>query len=316
MEALPAPARGAAVGVVAPDPAAADRYRRAITARAGALDLSGLTIAVDCANGATVDTAPAVLGGLGARVVPLAVEPDGVNINAGCGSTDLSLLRGAVTDVGADLGLAFDGDGDRVLAVDADGRGVDGDQILALCALHLRDRGELRGDAVVATTMSNLGFRRAMRAAGVEVHVADVGDRYVLDLMRERGAVLGGEQSGHLIDLRVGPIGDGLGTALLLLAALRGRPLREAAGVMERFPQRLESVRVARKGDLPGAALVWDAVAAAERDLGDDGRVVVRASGTEPVVRVMVEAPTSEACESICRDVLASVRTALGAAEG
>jgi phosphoglucosamine mutase len=261
-----------------------------------AVDLSGLSIVVDCAHGATAVTAPEVLERLGARVTAIGVEPDGVNINDGCGSTALGLLSETVRSTGADLGLAFDGDGDRVLAVDEAGDTVDGDQILAICALELRRRGELAGDAVVTTTMTNLGFRRAMADAGIEVRWTDVGDRYVLEEMRRGGFVLGGEQSGHLINLRHGPSGDGLAAALLLLEALRarGERLSEAGRVMRRLPQRLVNVRVERKGALADAAAVWEAVRRCEAELGEDGRVVVRASGTEPLVRVYTEATSPE----------------------
>ncbi len=226
------------------------------------VDLSGFSIVVDCAHGATAVTAPEVLERLGARVTTIGAEPDGMNINAGFGSTDLAAVSAAVRSTGADLGLAFDGDGDRMLAVDEAGSAVDGDQILAICALDLRRGGTLAGDVVVTTTMTNLGFRRAMAAEGIEVRWTDVGDRYVLEEMRQGGFVLGGEQSGHVINLLHGPSGDGLAAALHLLGALRtrGEPLSAAAAVMQRLPQRLVNVRVARKGDLPGARRVWEAV--------------------------------------------------------
>jgi phosphoglucosamine mutase len=278
------------------------------------VDLSGLSIVVDCANGATTVTAPEVLERLGARVTAIGVEPDGVNINDGCGSTDLALLAETVRSRGADLGLAFDGDGDRVLAVDEEGAPVDGDQILAICALEMRRRGELAGDAVVTTTMTNLGFRRAMSDEGIEVRWTDVGDRYVLEEMRRGGFVLGGEQSGHLINLRHGPSGDGLAAALHLLEALRarGERLSEAARVMRRLPQRLVNVRVERKERLADAGGVWDAVRRCEAELGDDGRVVVRASGTEPLVRVMVEAPTADECDRWCGTIAEAAARELG----
>jgi len=216
--------------------------------------------------------------------------------------------------VGADLGLAFDGDGDRALAVDAAGTPVDGDQILAICALDLRRRGALPGDAVVTTTMTNLGFRRAMAASGIEVRWTDVGDRYVLEEMRRGGYVLGGEQSGHLINLAHGPSGDGVAAALHLLAALiaRGEDLATAGAVMQRLPQRLVNVRAERKSDLAEAEAVWEAVRECEQALGEDGRVVVRASGTEPLVRVMVEAPTVEDCERWCQTIVEVVERDLG----
>jgi phosphoglucosamine mutase len=278
------------------------------------LDLSGLSIVVDCAHGATAVTAPEVLERLGARVTAIGAEPDGVNINDGCGSTDLALVSSTVTSTGADLGLAFDGDGDRVLAVAGDGAPVDGDQIIAICALDLRHRGQLAGDAVVVTTMTNLGFRRAMAAEGIDVRWTDVGDRYVLEEMRRGGYVLGGEQSGHVINLLHGPSGDGLAAALHLLDALaaRGETLVEAGRVMQRLPQRLVSVPVARKADLPDAAGLWAAVRECEAALGEEGRVVVRASGTEPLVRVMVEAPTADDCNRWCATIAEVAARELG----
>jgi phosphoglucosamine mutase len=305
-------ATGAALGDIRPDAGARDRYVEALLARL-AVDLSGLSVVLDCANGATTVTAPDVLRRLGARTHVIHAEPDGVNINEGCGSTHLASLQAAVREGRHDLGLAFDGDGDRVLAVDASGAVVDGDQILAVLALHLRDRGELARDTVVTTTMTNLGFRRAMADRGVEVRWTDVGDRYVLEEMRRGGFVLGGEQSGHLINLTSGPTGDGLATGLMLLRALvdRGVGLAEAAGVVVRSPQRLVGVGGVRKSDLPDADAVWDEVRAFEAAFGQDGRVVVRASGTEPLVRVMVEAPTTEDCEVWCDRIAAVVEREL-----
>ena len=301
------------LGAIAPWEEGREAYVDSLLARSD-VDLSGLSIVVDCANGATAVTAPEVLERLGARVTAIGVTPDGVNINAGCGSTDLGLLSATVVAAGADLGLAFDGDGDRALAVDGAGATIDGDQILALCALDLRARGALPGDAVVTTTMTNLGFRRAMAAQGIEVRWTDVGDRYVLEEMRRGGYVLGGEQSGHLINLAHGPSGDGLAAALHLLRALaaRGEDLATAGRVMERLPQRLVNVRVERKSDLPDADGVWEAVRESEAALGEDGRVVVRASGTEPLVRVMVEAPTVEDCERWCAAIVEVVERELG----
>ena len=301
------------LGAIAAWEGGRQRYVDSVIERRG-MDLSGLSIVVDCAHGATAVTAPEVLERLGARVTAIGVEPDGVNINDGCGSTELALLSRTVRSAGVDLGLAFDGDGDRVLAVDGEGTPVDGDQILALVALELRRRGELAGDAVVTTTMTNLGFRRAMAAEGIDVRWTDVGDRYVLEEMRRGGFVLGGEQSGHLINLRHGPSGDGLAAALQLLAALQARRerLSEAARVMQRLPQRLVNVRVERKAALPEAVAVWEAVRGGEAELGDDGRVVVRASGTEPLVRVMVEAPTADDCDRWCATIAEAVARELG----
>src|SRR6185295_12884641 len=219
---------------------AEDSYLEHVVERFGT-DLTGLRIAVDCANGAYSGIAPEAFERLGAEVAPIAAAPDGQNINVGCGATDLTLLQGIVTDGGYDLGIAFDGDGDRMLAVDADGGAVDGDQILAVLAL------DLDVDLVAVTVMTNLGFHRLMGERGVEVIVTDVGDRYVLEALRERGGLLGGEQSGHLIYLKDHVTGDGLAAALLLCGALKGRTLREAAAVMPRFPQVQENVPVATK---------------------------------------------------------------------
>lgn len=304
---------GGALGSVTHDPGAAERYVD-VLCRRFATRLDGLHVVIDCAHGATVTTAPAALERLGARLTVLHAQPDGVNINAGCGSTHLGSLQQAVVAGTADLGLAFDGDGDRVLAVDAAGQVVDGDQILAVLALDMKSRGALPHDTVVTTTMTNLGFRRAMDAQGVHVKWTDVGDRYVLAEMRAGGYVLGGEQSGHLINLDAGPTGDGLASGLMLLDALvsSGRALADAAGVVVRLPQKLVNVAGVRKADLPGAAGVWAEVHAFERAFGDDGRVVVRPSGTEPLVRVMVEAPTEADCDEWCARIAARVDEDLG----
>ena len=302
------------LGAIDAWPEGRQQYVQALLARFP-VDLSSLRVVVDCAHGATVVSAPDVLRALGAQLVEvIGVAPDGVNINVGCGSTHLATLAEAVVRTGADVGLAFDGDGDRLLAIDHAGAHVDGDQILAVLALRLLDRGELDGGAVVTTTMTNLGFRTAMRARGIEVRWTDVGDRYVLEEMRSGGFVIGGEQSGHLINLRSGPTGDGLAAGLQLLHAMveSGRSLAELASVVQRMPQKLVSFPVADKEGLAEAVDVWAAVADCERELGDDGRVVVRASGTEQLVRVMVEAPTEAACEQWCATIADSARRALG----
>ncbi len=278
--------------------------------------LDGVRIVVDCAHGATVTTAVDVLARLGVDVVAaIGHEPNGVNINVDCGSTHLRALSERVVAEGAQLGLAFDGDGDRVLAVDHTGAIVDGDQILAILALRLKRRGELTDDTVVTTTMTNLGFRKAMAAEGIDVRWTDVGDRYVLAEMISGGFVIGGEQSGHLINLQSGPTGDGLAAGLQLLGAVveSGRTLAQLAGVVTRLPQKLVNIRVADKAALKDATSVWNAVAACEAELGDDGRVVVRPSGTEPLVRVMVEAPTDADCERWCATIADVTKVALGA---
>ncbi len=305
---------GGAVGTITPWPQGLTDYRDHLLRRFTG-DLGGVSVVLDCAHGATVTTAHDVVTRAGARVVAtIGADPDGDNINVDCGSTHLDALSDAVVTAGADLGLAFDGDGDRVLAVDGAGSVVDGDAILAILALRLKGRGELPHDTVVTTTMTNLGFRRAMAANGVDVRWTDVGDRYVLAEMRRGGFVIGGEQSGHLINLASGPTGDGLAAGLQLLHAVveSGRSLSELASVMQRLPQKLVNIRVADKTRLPDADEVWEAVRAAEETLGEDGRVVVRPSGTEPLVRVMVEAPTAAQCDHWCDVIAGAAASALG----
>ncbi|MBA2476541.1 MAG: phosphoglucosamine mutase [Actinobacteria bacterium] len=281
---------------------AAERYAEHVVEHFGS-DLSGLRLAVDCANGALSTIAPAVLTRLGADVTALADAPDGTNINVGCGATDLALLRRTVREGSFDLGVAFDGDGDRMLAVDSAGEVVDGDGILAILALHLRAR------LVAVTTMTNLGFHRLMAEHGIRVVTTDVGDRYVLEALRREGGSLGGEQSGHLISLAGHVTGDGLAAALLLCRALEGRPLAELAAPLERYPQRTENVRV-RSKQLPDSVL--GEVALVNAQLDGLGRVLVRPSGTEPLVRVLAEAPTPEEAERLCARVAALVRRELG----
>jgi phosphoglucosamine mutase len=279
------------------------------------LDLSGLKIAVDCANGAMSQAAPLALAESGAHIEVLFAEPDGVNINAGCGSTHMSALQARVAGDGFDLGLAFDGDGDRVLAVDASGALVDGDFIIAILARHLKRQTMLRRDTVVTTVMTNLGFHLAMEREGIGVEVTPVGDRYVVAEMIRGDYVLGGEQSGHVINREVSTTGDGLATALLLLQALQEvhQPLGEAAKVMTRLPQKLVNVRVRDLDALDAAEAVWLAVDHETRRLGSTGRVLVRPSGTEPLVRVMAEAPTHEDVEVACRHIVDVVVEHLGA---
>jgi phosphoglucosamine mutase len=281
---------------------ATDSYLEHIVERFGS-DLSGLRIAVDCANGAYSGIAPTAFQQLGAEVSTVAANPDGENINVGCGATDLSLLQGVVTDGGFDLGIAFDGDGDRMLAVDGEGNAVDGDQILAVLAL------DLGVELVAVTVMTNLGFHQLMGERGVEVVVTDVGDRYVLEALRERDGLLGGEQSGHVIYLRDHVTGDGLAAALLLCGALKGRTLHEAAAVMPRYPQVQENVPVATRS-LPSALL--DEVERTNGELGGDGRILVRRSGTEPVVRVLAEARDFQKATQLCASISALVRRELG----
>jgi phosphoglucosamine mutase len=247
---------------------------------------------VDCAHGAAYALAPRLLAEAGADVVMIGVEPDGININAGCGSTSLSALQSAVTRHAADAGIAYDGDADRCLAVSAAGEVIDGDQILAILALALNESGRLTGGTVVATVMANLGFRLAMSEAGIDVVETPVGDRYLLAAMLEGKYVLGGEQSGHIIMLDHSSTGDGMLTSLHLLATAvaRGQSLTELAAVMTRFPQVLVNVHGVSKKKVAASAEVAAAVADAASELGESGRVLVRPSGTEPAVRVMVEA--------------------------
>lgn len=276
--------------------------------------LEGLRVALDCANGATTWVAPEAFRRLGAEVVVCADQPNGLNINEECGSTDPRHLGQVVRGTGCDLGLAFDGDGDRVVAVDEAGRVVDGDEIMALLADDLHRAGTL-GGAVVVTVMSNLGLHRALRARGIEVIETPVGDRHVLRALEERALALGGEQSGHIILRQRATTGDGIltGATLAELVKRRARPLSELArAAMERLPQLHRSVRVSSLDGLGEAAAVWDAVEAARRGLGDDGRVLVRASGTEPVVRVMVEASSEELAERVADELVACISDVLG----
>ncbi|TKV58720.1 phosphoglucosamine mutase [Nakamurella flava] len=271
--------------------------------------LTGLKVVVDCAHGASYILAPEVYRRAGAEVVVIGGDPDGLNINAGVGSTYLTGLREKVVAEGADLGIAHDGDADRCLAVDAKGRTVDGDTILALLAISLRRRGKLAKDTVVATVMANIGFHQAMAKEGIAVRTTGVGDRYVLEEMRAGGFTAGGEQSGHLILSDHATTGDGLLSALHLMAAVAesGRTLADLATVVTKFPQVLINVRVSDKNAVAADPAVVAAVKAAEAELGADGRVLLRPSGTEPVVRVMVEAATDEQAQRVADDVAAVV---------
>jgi phosphoglucosamine mutase len=290
---------------------AGEDYLRELHGHFAELDLDGLDVLLDCANGATHLVAPEIFRRLGARVTVIADQPDGRNINAGCGSTHIEQLGERVREGGHGVGFAFDGDGDRVLAVDRTGTVVDGDELMALSALHLREQERLNGGGVVVTVMTNYGFHSAMERAGVEVAITQVGDRYVLEELRERGWVLGGEQSGHIIDLSFNRTGDGIAGALLTLEALAGRDLAER-DAMEKLPQRLVNVRVRERGALQSATDVNEAVSAAGEALEGRGRVLVRPSGTEPLVRVMVEAPTDDEAEEVCGRLAALVELELG----
>src|SRR3954452_18455719 len=292
------PEQPASMGRVRELHGAAGDYMRELELRFQDLDLSGRRVLLDCANGATWRVAPEIFRRLGAEADAVAVEPDGRNINAGCGSTHVEVLAPKVVEGGYDAGFAFDGDGDRLLAVDRSGAVVDGDELMALAALHLRTSRRLPGDGVAVTVMTNYGFHQAMRDAGIEVATTPVGDRYVLAALLERGWALGGEQSGHIIDTGFVPAGDGTASALLTMEALDGRDLSDRHA-MEKLPQTLINVRVGSKEGLDGAKGLWAAVEQESQTLEGRGRVLVRPSGTEPLVRVMVEAPDAEECKEI-----------------
>jgi len=291
-----------------------ERYLTHLEGAAGSR-LDGMTIVVDCANGAASELAPVLYERLGATVHAIHAAPDGRNINVGCGALHPEVAGAAVVELGADAGVSHDGDADRALFVDHRGTEVDGDQILAACAIAMKEAGSLPHDAVVTTVMANLGFHRAMMDAGITVSATKVGDRYVLEEMLEEGVMLGGEQSGHLIFRDQATTGDGLLTAVrfLSLAADTGRSVAELAGVMRRYPQVMENVRVRSLAELDDSTAVWDAVSAAEEELAEHGRVLVRASGTEPLVRVMVEAETEDDARRHAETIAGEVRKYLGA---
>jgi phosphoglucosamine mutase len=293
---------------------ALEDYLRELHVRFAELDLSGRRVLLDCANGATFRAAPEIFRRLGARVDVLADQPDGRNINDGCGSTHIDTLREWMASGEYDAGFAFDGDGDRVLAVDRTGTVVDGDELIALAAMHLRALGRLHGNGVAITVMTNYGFHTAMEHAGIEVATTSVGDRYVLDELRRRGWSLGGEQSGHIIDLGFGPSGDGTASALLALEALGDRDLSERHA-MEKLPQRLVNVRADDRGRIKSVMDDEQVRSAIEREqagLTGRGRVLVRASGTEPLIRVMVEAPTESETDEVCGRLVETVRSLVG----
>jgi phosphoglucosamine mutase len=304
---------GTGLGRVVPAQDHDERYLRHLEG-AAETELTGMKIVVDCANGAAARLAPELLRRLGADVVAINDEPDGWNINANAGATRPDVVAAAVVEHGADAGVAHDGDADRAIFADAKGDVIDGDQVLAASALALRDRGDLDNDLVVTTVMANLGFRKCMDEAGIKVGETKVGDRYVLEEMLRSGSVLGGEQSGHVIFLRHSTTGDGLLTAIrfLGLAGREGVSVSDLAAKMQRFPQVLTNVPVADLTGLEAAREVWDAVARAEEGLGSSGRVLVRASGTEPVIRVMVEAPTEEEARTHAAAIVSVVEASLG----
>jgi phosphoglucosamine mutase len=290
-----------------------DRYLAHLMDAADA-PLDGMTVVVDCANGAASELAPELLRRLGATVIAINAEPDGKNINDACGALYPDVVATEVVRQGADVGVSHDGDADRALFADAGGSIVDGDQVLAACAVGLKQRGDLPGNSVVTTVMANLGFHHAMREAGIDVVSSKVGDRYVLEAMLRTGAMLGGEQSGHVIFRDHATTGDGLLTAVrfLSMASQTGRSIRDLAAVMRRYPQRLINIEVRDREGLDDAITVWEAVHASEGVLGEEGRVLVRASGTEPLVRVMVEAQTEDLASEHAEAIAGAVRGSLG----
>lgn len=296
-------------------PEALERYLHHLTDGGDRLD--GMRIVVDCANGAASSLAPEAYRRLGADVLVINDAPDGVNINDGCGALHPEVVAAEVVRTGADAGVAHDGDADRALFADGGGNVIDGDQVLAACALDLKERGMLDNGIVVSTVMANIGFRRAMAEAGITVITSRVGDRYVLEDMLRSGAVLGGEQSGHVIFSDRATTGDGLLTAIRFLStsARTGIPVSKLAARMQHFPQVMINVEVADRAGLEGALPVWESVGEAERALGDEGRILVRASGTEPLVRVMVEAPTEAAAQVHAENIADCVRHELGASQ-
>jgi len=299
---------GTAIGRVVDGQDALDRYLRHVS-KAVTTRLDGITVVVDCAHGAAFVAAPRAYQAAGARVIAINASPNGLNINDGCGSTHIDAVRSAVIDNSADLGLAHDGDSDRCLAVDARGDVVDGDAIMTVLALAMRDAGELTSNTLVTTVMSNMGLHLAMRAAGIDVRTTAVGDRYVLEELRAGGFALGGEQSGHIVMPALGTTGDGIVTGLRLMSrmAQTRQPLRELASAMNTLPQVLINVEVADKTTVAAAPAVKAAVADAEAELGDTGRILLRPSGTEQMVRVMVEAPDEDTAKQVAHRVASRV---------
>ena len=292
---------------------ALEDYLRELHVRFEQLEISGRRLLLDCANGATYRAAPEIFRRLGAEVDVIAAEPDGRNINHDCGSTHVEALAHRAAAGDYDVAFAFDGDGDRVLAVDREGVVVDGDELVALVALHMREQGRLTGGGVAVTVMTNYGFHAAMEAAGIEVATTAVGDRYVLDELRRRGWSLGGEQSGHIIELGFGPSGDGIASALLALEALGERDLARR-DAMAKLPQRLVNIRATDRAALTLAMAQQSVLEAIDREgaqLSGRGRVLVRASGTEPLIRVMVEAPSESETDAVCARLTEVVETAI-----
>jgi phosphoglucosamine mutase len=311
LDEAPSPGGVPVIGRIRQMHGATEDYIRELHKRFESLSLSGVDVLLDCANGATYRAAPEIFERLGARVSTIAVEPDGRNINDRCGSTHIETLAAQVRAGGHDIGFAFDGDGDRVLAVDRDGSLVDGDELLALVAVHLLAEDRLPGHGVAITVMTNFAFVAALKEAGIEVASTAVGDRYVLEALRARGWALGGEQSGHIIELGFAPSGDGIASALLVLEALGGSDLSKRKRVVK-LPQRLVNVPVRDRSGLEHAVAVHEAVARESQGLEGRGRVLVRPSGTEPLIRVMVEAPSSEEVDLVCGRLVAIVEATLG----
>jgi phosphoglucosamine mutase len=311
-------ARRQNIGRAIPESDATDRYGAHLRELLHAgFSLRGLRVVVDCANGAAHRVAPEVLRALGAEVFAIGIAPDGTNINDGCGSTSPAVVGARVRELRADIGLALDGDADRAILVDEDGNEVDGDAVLAICALHLKSTGQLRHNTVVATVMSNIGLERMLEAAGITLIRTAVGDRYVVQCMREHGFNFGGEQSGHLVFLDHTTTGDGLLAGLQVLRVMyeSGKSLRELASVLKRYPQVLHSVRVLARPPLDSLPGVTRAIADGEASLGADGRILVRYSGTEAKVRVMVEGRELDEIEQIAATILSAFSAEVGFAE-
>ncbi len=311
---IPAGRSGSGVGTAKSGGDMVDAYVEHVVGALAGRDVGGIEVVVDAGHGAASEIGPRILRALGAVVTVINAEPDGTNINAGCGSTDPTQLQEAVVARGAAAGLAFDGDADRVIAVDELGALVDGDQILAVCAIDFAARGVLASRALAVTVMSNLGLRRALAEHEISLIETPVGDRNVWSAMEQHGLVLGGEQSGHVIFAEHANTGDGILTGVMLLDVARraGVPLSELAGVVTRLPQVLVNVRVHDRSGLSSAEGFWTEVRAVEAELGDTGRVLVRPSGTEPVVRVMIEAPTDERADALAERLTIALRRALG----
>jgi len=303
------------IGRVQPRPMLEDRYMAfLIQALPKGRPLSGLKVVLDCSNGATYRAAPYVFESLGARVTTICAEPDGKNINQGCGSQDTSKLKQMVLENGAAIGLAFDGDGDRLIAVDETGRNATGDQILAICAKYLKGAGKLANNRVVSTVMSNVGFHKAMAALGIELIVTDVGDRYVLEQMQAQGAAIGGEDSGHMIFLDQHTSGDGILTGLRLIQVMleTGKPLSELSSIMAVYPQVLMNVEIREKQDIYQIPEIKQMISAIEQKLGHQGRVLVRYSGTQPLCRVMVEGPDADQTHQYCAEIVDVIQAKIG----